>query len=52
VPRTINANTLKTVKAASKAYDALAEAFTQVNNTAKLKALINAGLDTWAEVNV
>ncbi|KAF2477928.1 uncharacterized protein BDR25DRAFT_275470 [Lindgomyces ingoldianus] len=48
-PRTANGQGIKYIRAASKAYEALAEAFTQTNNLPKLKAQINAGKDTWAE---
>ncbi|OAL01262.1 hypothetical protein IQ06DRAFT_293363 [Phaeosphaeriaceae sp. SRC1lsM3a] len=49
VPRTANGNAIKQVKAVSKAYEALAEAYTQLGNLSKLKAQIKAGADTWAE---
>jgi COP9 signalosome complex subunit 3 len=51
-PRTANANAIKQVKSASKAYEALAEAYTQLGNLPKLKAQIKAGTDTWAEVSL
>lgn len=35
----------------SKAYEALADAFSQLNNLAKLKAQVAAGKDIWAEVS-
>jgi COP9 signalosome complex subunit 3 len=38
------------VRAASKAYEAVADAFAQLNDLPKLKAQINAGRDTWADV--
>jgi COP9 signalosome complex subunit 3 len=50
-PRTANANAIKQVKSASKTYEALAEAYTQLGNLPKLKAQIKAGTDTWAEVS-
>jgi COP9 signalosome complex subunit 3 len=50
-PRTANSNAIKQVKSASKAYEALAEAYTQLGNFPKLKAQIKAGADTWAEVS-
>jgi COP9 signalosome complex subunit 3 len=50
-PRTANAQAIKQVKSASKAYEALAEAYTQLGNLPKLKAQIKAGTDTWAEVS-
>lgn len=49
-PRTANGSALKQVKAASKAYEALAEAFSQFNNIPKLRAQVNAGKDLWADV--
>jgi COP9 signalosome complex subunit 3 len=51
-PRTANAQAIKQVKSASKAYEALAEAYTQLGNLPKLKAQIKAGTDTWAEVSL
>jgi hypothetical protein len=42
---------IKHCKNAAKAYEALAEAFQQVNNLPKLKAQVNAGSDIWAEVS-
>jgi len=50
LPRTANSIAMKQVKSASKAYDALAEAYEQVGNLAKLKAQIKAGEGLWAEV--
>jgi hypothetical protein len=50
-PRTANAQAIKQVKSASKAYEALADAYTQLGNLPKLKAQIKAGTDTWAEVS-
>lgn len=47
----MNANAIKQVKSASKAYDALAEAYIQLGNLPKLKAQIKAGAETWAEVS-
>jgi len=49
LPRTANSIAMKQVKSASKAYDALAEAYEQVGNLAKLKAQIKAGEGLWAE---
>ncbi|KAF2027902.1 hypothetical protein EK21DRAFT_114390 [Setomelanomma holmii] len=49
IPRTANAAAVKNVKAASKAYEALAEAYTQLGNLPKLKAQIRAGAEIWAE---
>ncbi|ORY13308.1 hypothetical protein BCR34DRAFT_481226 [Clohesyomyces aquaticus] len=48
-PRTANPQGLKAVRAVSRAYEALVEAFSQTNFFPKLKAQINAGKDTWAE---
>ncbi|KAF2799902.1 hypothetical protein K505DRAFT_356151 [Melanomma pulvis-pyrius CBS 109.77] len=48
-PRTANGQAIKTVRNASKAYETVADAFTQLNNLPKLKAQINAGRDIWAE---
>jgi COP9 signalosome complex subunit 3 len=42
---------MKQVKSASKAYEALAEAYQQLGNLPKLKAQINAGTEIWAEVS-
>lgn len=50
VPRTANGNAIKTVKAASKAYEALAEAYGELDNMSKLKAQTQAGAEIWAEV--
>ncbi|KAJ4366578.1 hypothetical protein N0V95_000245 [Ascochyta clinopodiicola] len=49
VPRSANAAAIKQVRSASKAYEAVAEAYTQLSNMSKLKAQINAGAQTWAE---
>ncbi|KAF2012028.1 hypothetical protein BU24DRAFT_412563 [Aaosphaeria arxii CBS 175.79] len=49
LPRTTNTSAFKGIKAASKAYDALADAFADLSNLPKLRAQINAGRDTWAE---
>jgi COP9 signalosome complex subunit 3 len=49
VPRTASNTAILTVKSASKAYDALADAFGQFNNMAKLKAQIKEGRQKWAE---
>lgn len=48
-PRSANGNAIKQVKSASKAYEALAEAYVQLGNMAKLKAQIKAGTETWVE---
>lgn len=50
LPRTGNANATKQLKSASKAYEALTEAYVQLNNLPKLKAQVRAGADIWAEV--
>jgi COP9 signalosome complex subunit 3 len=50
VPRTANQNALKQVKSASKAYEALAEAYSLLGSLPKLKAQIKFGTETWAEV--
>ena len=50
VPRTANGNAIKQVKSASKAYEALADAYGQLSNMPKLKAQIKAGAEIWAEV--
>jgi len=50
VPRTASSNAMKTVKAASKAYEALAEAYGELDNMSKLKAQTQAGAEIWAEV--
>ncbi|KAF2661735.1 hypothetical protein K491DRAFT_586770 [Lophiostoma macrostomum CBS 122681] len=49
IPRTANGTAIKLIKGAAKAYEALAEAFVQINNLPKLRAQANAGRDTWAE---
>ncbi|KAF2195486.1 hypothetical protein K469DRAFT_616181 [Zopfia rhizophila CBS 207.26] len=49
LPRTVNCAAIKQVRAASRPYEALAEAFTQIHNLPKLKSQANAGKDTWAE---
>ncbi|KAF1945779.1 hypothetical protein EJ02DRAFT_473705 [Clathrospora elynae] len=48
-PRTANGNAMKTIKSASKAYEALAEAYEELDNMPKLKAQIKFGAETWAE---
>lgn len=48
----MNTGAVKHCKAAAKGYEALAEAFQQLNNLAKLKAQVNAGVDTWTEVRL
>jgi COP9 signalosome complex subunit 3 len=50
VPRTANGVAIKQIKNASKAYDALAEAYCQLGNLPKLNAQIKAGADIWIEV--
>ena len=49
-PRTSNGNAIKNVKIASKAYEALAEAYEELDNMSKLKAQVQAGSEIWAEV--
>lgn len=49
VPRTANGAAIKLIKSASKAYDALAEAYGQLGNLPKLNAQIKAGADIWIE---
>lgn len=49
VPRTANGNAIKQVKSASKAYEALAEAYVQLSNLPKLKTQIKYGAEIWAE---
>lgn len=48
--KTANGSAMKTLAAASKAYKALADAYTALDNFPKLKAQIHAGKDVWAEV--
>lgn len=48
--RSANGNAIKQIKAASKAYDALADAYQQLDNLPKLKAQVQAGTEVWAEV--
>ncbi|KAF2739397.1 hypothetical protein EJ04DRAFT_484181 [Polyplosphaeria fusca] len=48
-PRTANGPAMKLIKTASKAYDAVADAFQQLGNFAKLKSQVLAGKDIWAE---
>ncbi|KAF1848546.1 uncharacterized protein K460DRAFT_334779 [Cucurbitaria berberidis CBS 394.84] len=48
-PRTANGNAIKQVKSASKAYEALVDAYVQLINLPKLKAQIKAGAEIWAE---
>lgn len=50
VPRTSNPSAMKNVKAASRAYEALAEAYEELDNMSKLKAQAQAGSEIWAEV--
>lgn len=50
-PRTINGIALRTVKSASKAYDALGAAFVQLTDMTKLRAQSQAGRDMWADVS-
>jgi len=47
----MNGNGLKNLRAAAKAYEALADAFLELNNLPKLKAQVNAGKDMWLEVS-
>ncbi|KAF2000546.1 hypothetical protein P154DRAFT_522452 [Amniculicola lignicola CBS 123094] len=49
IPRTVNGPALKQMRAVSKAYDALGQAFVQLGNLPKLRAQINAGKDLWLE---
>jgi hypothetical protein len=51
VPRTANGNAVKQIRAAAKAYEALADAFSQLNNLPKLKAQVAAGTEIWTEVS-
>lgn len=48
----MSSTAVKNCRSAAKAYEALAEAFQQVNNLPKLKAQVNAGSDLWAEVSL
>jgi COP9 signalosome complex subunit 3 len=50
VLRTVNGNAIKTIKTASKAYEALAEAYEELDNMPKLKAQVKIGAENWAEV--
>jgi COP9 signalosome complex subunit 3 len=50
VPRTANGQAIKTIRTASKAYEALAEAYEDLDNMAKLKSQIKMGAEIWAEV--
>ncbi|KAI4942033.1 hypothetical protein J4E91_010420 [Alternaria rosae] len=47
--RTSNGSAIKDVKAASKAYEALADAYEELDNMSKLKAQVQAGSEVWAE---
>lgn len=49
IPRSANTAAMKHVRSASKAYEAVAEAYSHLNNMSKLKAQVNAGAQTWAE---
>ncbi|KAL6157139.1 hypothetical protein ACJQWK_07073 [Exserohilum turcicum] len=49
IPRTANATAMKNIKAACKAYEALAEAYEELDNMSKLKAQAQAGTEIWAE---
>lgn len=49
VPRTANSIAMKQCKSASKAYEALADAYEQLGNLPKLKAQIKIGEEIWAE---
>ena len=51
VPRSANATAIKQVRSASKAYEAVADAYSHLNDMSKLKAQINAGAQTWTEVS-
>jgi COP9 signalosome complex subunit 3 len=46
----VNSNAIKTIKGASKAYEALAEAYEELDNMPKLKAQVKSDQDNWAEV--
>ncbi|KAF1979970.1 hypothetical protein BU23DRAFT_549136 [Bimuria novae-zelandiae CBS 107.79] len=48
-PRTMSSTAVKNCKNAAKAYEALADAFQQLNNLPKLKAQVNAGMEIWEE---
>jgi COP9 signalosome complex subunit 3 len=50
IPRSANATAIKQVRGASRAYEAVADAYGHLHNMAKLKAQINAGAQLWAEV--
>ncbi len=52
VPRTVTSHVIKQIKAASKAYEALGEAYVQLSNMPKLKAQIKSGSEIWAEVRL
>jgi COP9 signalosome complex subunit 3 len=52
IPRTANGAAIKQVKSASKAYEAVAEAYAQLGNMSKLKAQIKYGTEIWAEVRL
>jgi COP9 signalosome complex subunit 3 len=49
IPRSANATAIKQVRGASRAYEAVADAYGHLHNMAKLKAQINAGAQLWAE---
>ncbi|KAH6643855.1 hypothetical protein C7974DRAFT_324937 [Boeremia exigua] len=49
IPRSANPAAIKQVRSASKAYEAVAEAYSHLSNMSKLKAQINAGAQIWAE---
>lgn len=51
LPRTMSGTAAKNCRNAAKAYEALADAYQQLNNLPKLKAQVNAGIDLWAEVS-
>lgn len=51
VPRSANPTAIKQVRGASKAYEAVADAYKHVDNMSKLKAQVHAGTATWAEVS-
>lgn len=51
--RSINGNALKQIKSASKAYDAVVDAYNnQSGNMSKLKAQVKFGAEVWAEVSL
>ncbi|KAJ4383205.1 hypothetical protein N0V86_001249 [Didymella sp. IMI 355093] len=49
IPRSANATAIKQVRGASKAYEAVADAYGHLDNMSRLKAQVNAGAQIWAE---